>query len=821
MRKFGKKAKLQGRDTVTLDEVVAGLTLDEKIALLSGKDFWHTVDIPDAQIPVPSVMVSDGPHGLRKQNDAADQLGVNDAIQAVCFPSAAGLAASFDKELLRQLGETLGEECQAENVAVLLGPAVNIKRSPLCGRNFEYMSEDPYAAGQLAAAYIEGVQSKNVGTSIKHFAANSQEKRRLMSSSEVDERALREIYLKGFETAIKTAKPWTVMCSYNKINGVYASENRRLLTEILRDEWGYKGVVVSDWGAVNDRAKGLKAGLDLEMPGSFGVGEKSIRAAIEKGALNDEDIDRAVRRLVNLAFKFTQNRIEAQFDREAHHMKAVDAAVQTAVLLKNDDQILPLDKSKRVVYIGEFAQHPRYQGGGSSHINSYRISDCYSRTRKFTDVFYEKGFGANDTEPDAGMIADAVRCAADSDVAVIFAGLPDAYETEGADRAHMRLPKCQNELIRKVAAVQKNVVVVLHNGSPVEMPWIDDVKAVLECYLGGEGVGEAQAKLLWGEANPSGKLSETFPVSLADTPSYLNFPGTYNTTEYRESVFVGYRYYATYGKPVLFPFGHGLSYTTFDYKGLTCDANSLSPNGAVTVAFELKNTGSAEGAEVAQLYVAPKDPRIFRPAIELRGFEKVRLAPGESKRVSFTLTPDAFSYYCVPEKAFVCDDGAYEIRIGASSADVRLTATVQLTGFGVHENGCSEQVRKAYEADAATVTRAEFSDLCGREITIDKPQKPFTRENCLADIAGTPAGDRLDRIARFVADRFTENMGSPEMIYSGAMEAPIRQLTAMSQGTVPQKLEDAIVDFMNGKKGAYSKIFTAGITAGINALKKK
>ena len=821
MRKFGKKAKLKNRDTVTLDEVVAGLTLDEKISLLSGKDFWRTVGIPDAPVPVPSIAVSDGPHGLRKQADAADQLGINDAITAVCFPSAAGLAASFDTALLRGLGETLGEECQAENVAVLLGPAVNIKRSPLCGRNFEYMSEDPYAAGTLAVAYINGVQSKNVGTSIKHFAANSQEKRRLMSSSEVDERALREIYLRGFEKAIKEAKPWTVMCSYNKINGVYASENNRLLTEILRDEWGYKGVVVSDWGAVNDRAKGLKAGLDLEMPGSYGVGERSIRAAIDKGQLTDEDIDRAVRRLVNTAFKFTQNRIEAEFDREAHHERAAQIAAQTFVLLKNDDDVLPLQKGQSVVYIGEFAQHPRYQGGGSSHINSWRIDDCYSRTRKFTDVYYEKGFGVNDVEPDDGLVADAVRCAKDADVAVVFAGLPDAFETEGADRQHMRLPKCQDALIRKIAAVNKNTVVVLHNGSPVEMPWIDSVKGVLECYLGGEGVGTAQARVLWGEENPGGKLSETFPLKLSDNPSYLNFPGTYNTTEYRESVFVGYRYYATYGKPVLFPFGHGLSYTTFDYKGLVCDAGELRPGKTVTVSFELRNTGGRDGAEVPQLYVAPKNAKIFRPALELRGFEKVRLAPGESKRVTFTLTPDDFAYYCVPEKAFVCDDGEYEILVGASSADARLTCSVKLAGFGEHDSKVSDRVRAAYARDAATVTRAEFSDLCGREIVVDKPQKPFTRENCFADMIGTASGDRIDRLVRFVTERIPDNLGSAEMMYSGAMEAPVRQLAAMSQGLVPQELEDAIVAYMNGEKGALKKLAVNGVKTGIKALTKK
>ncbi|MBR3869017.1 MAG: glycoside hydrolase family 3 C-terminal domain-containing protein [Clostridia bacterium] len=824
---FGKKKHDKTAEDnirrVTLDEVVAGLTLDEKISLVSGKDFWNTVAINDSPVKVPSVMVSDGPHGLRKQADAADNLGINDSIVAICFPSAAGLAASFDTELMKKTGETLGEECQAENVSTILGPAINIKRSPLCGRNFEYFSEDPYLAGKMSAAYINGVQSKNTGTSLKHYAVNNQEKRRFTVSAELDERTLRELYLAGFELAVKEAQPRTVMCSYNRVNGEQVSESKKLLTDILRDEWGFKGLVVSDWGAVRDRVKGLQAGLDLEMPGTFGLSAKKIKAAIENGSLDEAVLDKACRRIVNMAFKWHQNRIECEFDREEHHKRAKETALKTMVLLKNENNILPLDAAKKIAFIGEYAKKPRYQGGGSSHINSYKVTDAFSSALPMCDIVYEQGFGVDDKAPDKTLVANAVKAAKEADVAVIFAGLPESIESEAFDRKDMNLPECQNYLINKISEVQKNVVVVLHNGAPVEMPWIDKVSGVLEAYLAGEAVGEAETEILFGKANPCGKLPETFPIKLSDTPCYQYFPGTYNTVEHREGIYVGYRYYETAKKEVLFPFGHGLSYTTFKYSNMKISKSSITPDtDDIVVTLEVKNTGNVDGEEIVQIYVSPTEKTIFRSDIELKGFAKVELKAGESKLVTVHLDKRAFAYYNINEKDFVCDDGRYVIKAAASVADIRLEADVNLTGFGVHENPYSDEVRALYDSgDVANLNRSEFEKLIGRKLEIRKPEKPFTWDNCIGDAKGTKWGDRIESILSVVTAKMKMNIGNSEMIYSGAMETPIRTLVAMSNGVVTEGLGDALVDLMNEKPGALLKILGNGVLTGINALTGK
>lgn len=824
---FGKKKNEQTAEDnirrVTLDEVVAGLTLDEKISLVSGKDFWNTVAINDSPVKVPSVMVSDGPHGLRKQADAADNLGINDSIVAICFPSAAGLAASFDTELMRKTGETLGEECQAENVSTILGPAINIKRSPLCGRNFEYFSEDPYLAGKMSAAYINGVQSKNTGTSLKHYAVNNQEKRRFTVSAELDERTMRELYLAGFEIAVKEAQPWTVMCSYNMVNGEQVSESKKLLTDILRDEWGFKGLVVSDWGAVRDRVKGLEAGLDLEMPGTFGLSAKKIKAALENGTLDEAVLDKACRRIVNMAFKWHQNRVECEFDREEHHRRAKETALKTMVLLKNENNILPLDAKKKIAFIGEYAKKPRYQGGGSSHINSYKVTDAFSSALPFSDIVYEQGFGVDDKAVNKDLVAAAVKTAKEADVAVIFAGLPESIESEAFDRKDMNLPECQNYLIEKIAEVQKNVVVVLHNGAPVEMPWIDKVSGVLEAYLAGEAAGEAETEILFGKANPCGKLPETFPVKLSDTPCYQYFPGTFNTVEHREGIYVGYRYYETAKKEVLFPFGHGLSYTTFKYSNMQLSKSNITPDtDEIVVTLEVKNTGNVDGEEIVQIYVSPTEKTIFRSDIELKGFAKVALKAGESKLVTVHLDKRAFAYYNINEKDFVCDDGKYVIKAAASVADIRLEADVKLTGFGVHENPYNEEVKALYATgDIANINRSEFEKLIGRKLEIKKPEKPFTWDNCIGDAKGTKWGDRIEAILSVVTAKMKMNIGNSEMIYSGAMETPVRTLVAMSNGVVTEGLGDALVDLMNEKPGALLKILGNGILTGINALTGK
>ena len=605
--------------------IIKEMTLEEKAGMCSGKDFWHLKGVE--RLGIPEVMVSDGPHGLRKQAAEADHLGLNESIQAVCFPTACATACSFDRDLLEKMGERIGDECQAEDVSVILGPAVNIKRSPLCGRNFEYFSEDPYLASQMAASHIKGVQSKNVGTSIKHFAANNQEHRRMSCSSEVDERTLREIYLAAFETAVKEGKPDTVMCSYNRINGEFASENHWLLTEVLRDEWGFEGYVMSDWGAVNDRVKGLKAGLELEMPGSGGHTDKEIAEAVKKGELDEAVLDRAVERILNIVFKFADNRQEGKFDKEEDHKLAAKIEAESMVLLKNED-ILPLSaQGKKIAFIGKFAEAPRFQGGGSSHIHSFKTTSALEAVKDVAQVTYAQGYDVKEDVVDQAMLDQAVQTAKEADAAVIFAGLPDAFESEGYDRSHMRMPQCQNTLISEIAKVQENVVVVLHNGSPVEMPWADQVKGILEAYLGGQAVGQAEVDVLFGKVNPSGKLAETIPFKLSDNPSYLNFPGDGQIVEYKEGVFVGYRYYDAKEMPVRYPFGHGLSYTTFAYSDLQLSADRIKDTDTLKVTLKVKNTGDRAGKEIVQLYVADKTGSAGRPVKELKNFVKVELQP--------------------------------------------------------------------------------------------------------------------------------------------------------------------------------------------------
>ena len=662
-----------------VDKILSEMTLEEKAGMLSGLDFWRTK--PVERLGVPSLLLSDGPHGLRKQKEQADHLGIQESIEAVCFPAGCALASSFDKELLENLGKIIGNECQAEDIGVILGPAVNIKRSPLCGRNFEYFSEDPLLASRLAASFIRGVQSKNVGTSIKHFLANNQEYRRMTSSSMVDERTLREIYMAAFEEAVKEAGPWTVMCSYNRINGVYAAENHTYLTEVLRDEWGFDGFVMSDWGAVNNRVRDLAAGLDLEMPDSNGINDKLIVQAVRDGRLDEKIVDTAAERILMIISRFEQNRDRtAVFDREADHRRAAEIAGECMVLLKNDN-ILPLDRNMKIAFIGAFAENPRYQGGGSSHINPFRVDSAIDAAAEY-DVSYAAGFNIDEDAYNERLAGEALQLASVSDAVVIFAGLPDIYESEGFDRTHMRLPEYQNRLISEVAKSNPNTAVVLHNGSPVEMPWIDEVKGVLEAYLGGQAVGTAVVNCLFGEVNPSGKLPESFPRKLADNPSYLYYKGEKDIVEYREGVFVGYRYYDKKEMEVLFPFGHGLSYTTFSYSNLRLDRTEIDDSEQVNITVDISNTGQTKGKEVVQLYTAPPETGIIRPKQELKGFEKVDLAPGETKTVSFSLSGRDFAYYNSDINDWFVETGIYGVLIGKSSRSIELAGNIHVKSTG-------------------------------------------------------------------------------------------------------------------------------------------
>ena len=737
-------------------DLVSQMTLEEKAGLCSGEDFWHTKAVE--RLGIPSVMVSDGPHGLRKQDEAADHLGINDSIKAVCFPAGCALASSFDRELAEKMGETIGQECQAENISTILGPAVNIKRSPLCGRNFEYYSEDPYAASEMSAAFIQGVQSKNVGTSLKHFLANNQEKRRMTNSSDVDERTLREIYMAAFEGAVKNGKPWTVMNSYNRVNGKYVGESKKYLTDLLRDEWGFDGYVVSDWGAVNDRVEALKAGMDLEMPSSNGVNDALIVKAVQAGTLDEETVDLACERILNIVFRYIANRDEnAVFDKEKDHETAASVEEECIVLLKNDSDengkhILPLNKEQKVAFIGKYAEAPRYQGGGSSHINSWKVESALEAVKGLADVVYAKGFDDVEDKADEILEAEAVQAAKDADAAVIFAGLPDSFESEGYDRTHLNLPDCQNRLIDKICDVQKNVVVVLHNGSPVVMPWKDRVSAIVEAYLGGQAVGKAEVKVLFGEVNPSGRLSETFPNRLEDTPCYLTYGKGKDHAEYREGVFVGYRYYTTREMDVQYPFGYGLSYTTFGYSSLTVDKNELTDAETLSVSVDVENTGDRTGKEVVQLYVAPVSFEVLRPVRELKGFEKVSLESGEKKTVTFSLDDRDFAVWNAELHCWDVPDGAYRIQICRNAQEVILETEVHVKNT-------------------------------------KRPRRKYTVNTCMGELLADPKAQQIvgqmmggNEQAKEMEEKSQGDAVSQEMLAAMMQDMPLRQLISFVPG---------------------------------------
>ena len=760
-------------DINQIRNLIAQMTLEEKAGLLSGQDFWHTK--PVERLGIPRTMVSDGPHGLRKQDEEGDHLGINDSIKAVCFPAASATAASFDPDLLEKMGEALGDACQHEKLSVLLGPAVNIKRSPLCGRNFEYFSEDPYLTGVMATALIKGIQSKNVGTSIKHFALNNQEHRRMSSSSDCDERTIREIYFPAFEMAVKEAQPWTVMCSYNRINGTYASENPWLLTEVLRNEWGFEGYVMSDWGAVSNRVAGVAAGLDLEMPASGGVNDRKIVEAVKAGKLDEKAVDLCCERILNIIYRYVENaKPETPWDMEAQHQMAANVAAECMVLLKNEGEILPLSKEDEIAFIGEFAEKPRFQGGGSSHINCFKTTGAVEAAKaQGLKVTYAQGYSVKTDDAPAEMIAEAVAAAKKAKVAVVFAGLPDAYESEGYDRTHMRMPESQNRLIEAVAEANPNTVVVLHNGSPVEMPWIGKVKAVLEAYLGGQAVGMAQVKVLFGDVNPSGHLPESFPIKLEDNPSYLFYGGEPRGTEYREGIFVGYRYYDKKKMSVLFPFGYGLSYTTFEYSNLKLSTDSMKDTDELTVTVTVKNTGKRAGKAVAQLYVGDAEGYVnaVRPVRELKGFRKVALEPGESKEVSFTLCKRAFATWRAEIHDWWVETGDFTIEIGDSVANLPLKATVKVES--------TRELPRHYNLDS--IVMDVMADPKANTIMGEFLKKAFAIFS-MADENQTEAAQ----------EAISDDMGEAMMGYM-----PIRGALSFGGGAVPEEMMLEMLKKMN------------------------
>ena len=662
-------------------ELVARMSVEEQALLLSGDGWWRTHGI--ARLGLPSIWVADGPHGLRK-SPSSDEPGMT-SVPATCFPTAPALAASWNTALIHEVGAALGREAQAADVQVLLGPGINIKRSPLGGRNFEYFSEDPLLSGRMAAAYINGVQSEGVGTSVKHFAVNSQESERMSTSSDIDARTLHEIYLPAFEIAVREGQPWTVMSAYNLINGTPASEHTELLTDVLRKQWGFEGLVVSDWGGINDRVRGVVAGNELEMPGSGDHNRNKIIAAVREGRLSKEALAQAATNVTALVLKaVAAHRLGARFDAQAHHRLARRAGGEGIVLLKNTDDVLPVPAGKKLAVIGAFAKTPRFQGAGSSLVNPIQVTNAFDElTAQFgaANVAHTEGCdGEGDTTE--SMLNDAMRQAAAADVAIVFAGLPESYESEGFDRRSIDMPPGQVRLIEAVARAQPNIVVVLLNGSAVAMRWADQVKGIVEAWLGGQAGGGAIADVLSGRVNPSGKLAETFPVSVEQTPTFPHFPGRDGHALYGEGVFVGYRYYDTRRLQPLFPFGFGLSYTRFAYTGIRSRSNGFDAEGggSITIEVSVKNIGAVAGQEVVQLYVHEHAPAVVRPEIELRAFDKVALEPGEEKTLRFALGRRDFAHYDARAGAWAVHSGTFEVRVGGSSRDLPLQVAVEVQG---------------------------------------------------------------------------------------------------------------------------------------------
>lgn len=716
-------------------ELVLKMTLEEKAAVCSGKGVWDTLNID--RLEIPSITLTDGPHGLRKSKSKDSNNTIADSVVSTCFPTSSLIASSWDTTLLYRMGAAIAEEALSEGVAVVLGPGVNIKRSPLCGRNFEYYSEDPFLAGEIASSYIQGMQIRGVGASLKHFAANNQETKRLLLDVVVDERAMNEIYLLPFEMAVKKAKPWTVMASYNKINGTYSTENEELLTDILRKKWGYKGLVVSDWSAVNDIVSAIKAGLDLDMPTRYKFNTNKIIKAVKKGDLEIEVLDQTVERILELVSNYVKNKKEKSFyNKSIHHKIARKLASESIILLKNNSKILPLSKTvlrkKKLAVIGEYADKVRIQGDGSSLVNAFQTDNVLcSLDLNNINYSYARGYDSDDDKIDNALMQEATLLAEEADYAIVFAGLTNNYESEGFDRTNMDMPPNHNALIEAVSSVNKNVIVVLYGGSPMSMPWISKVKAILHTYLGGEAVGSAIVDILFGDVNPSGKTTESYPVSAEYNPSYNYFPGEDRTVEYRESIFVGYRFYQMLSdknkkRRLIFPFGYGLSYTMFEYKKMalsdekTTDKNLLSMQH-ILVKMEIQNTGDYDGSEVVELYISPQTPKVFRPKRELKCFSKVFLKKGESKTLDFRLTFRSFAYYNTSIHNWHIEEGFYIVELGTSSENILLSKTIYI------ENELKKLDKSLSENDASETAYQDINSMLSENGTFVIPKDDFEK----------------------------------------------------------------------------------------------
>ena len=778
-------------------QLLKEMTLEEKASLCDGLDYWHSQ--PIERLGIKSIAFNDGPHGIRKKGNPEESTDLLKGVPAICFPTASATACSWDPELIYRMGQALGDECLKEQVSVLLGPGTNIKRSPLCGRNFEYFSEDGVLAGEMSAAFVNGVQSKGIGTSLKHFAANNQESRRMTINTVVDERTLRETYLLPFEITVKKAQPWTVMCCYNRVNGFYGAENKWLLTDVLRDEWGYKNLVITDWGAENERVPGLIAGQEIEMPTSSGEGTRLIVEAVKNGTLDESVLDTACDRILTLVEKGINNLGDYSYDPEAHHKLAREIAGQCMVLMKNDGGLLPLKKDAKIAVIGEMASNPRYQGAGSSLINPIRLDSAYSTMQDMGISFtYAQGYSTKKKgrKSDEYYVSEAVNAAKGAEAALLFIGLTDEYETEGNDRKHLHIPELHNKLVEEVLKVNKNVIVVLSGGAAIEMPWADKVPSILNMFLTGQAGGSAVCDVIFGDVNPGGKLAETYPLALEDNSSYNYFPGTSVSVEYREGVYVGYKYYDTANKAVRFPFGHGLSYTSFEYSDIKLSADKISDTDTVTVSFKIKNTGSFDGAEVAQVYVSDVESTIFRPVKELKGFKKVFLKAGEEKEVSVTLDKRAFAYYNVNLHDWHVESGDFKILVGASSRDVRLEANlfVQST-VEADIPDYRETAPCYYGADITNVTDAEFASVYGKELPPSQRDKsqPLTILNTLEDAADGKYGGKLNRLLK-------KFLGTETLMGAVALQTPIKNFVSMSFGLFSPEMAKGLLVILNEDK---------------------
>lgn len=802
-------------------ELLNKLTLEEKVSICSGKDFWTLRGVE--RLGIPEITLTDGPHGLRKKNPDSTKSSLSDSVPATCFPTAATTACSWDEDLLFKMGEAMGEECLSGKVSVILGPGVNIKRSPLCGRNFEYFSEDPLLAGKMAAALIRGIQSKNVGASLKHFAANSQEKKRMTIDSIIDERALRETYLTAFEIAVKESQPWTVMNAYNKLNGTYCSDNGYLQNKILRDEWGFEGVVVTDWGAANNRVTGMINGNDLEMPSSGGYNDAKVCRAVREGRMKEESVDICADRMLSLILKSKEAMTATSYDKKAHHNIAKEVCKNSLVLLKNEDNILPLNKEKTVAVIGEMARCPRYQGAGSSNINPTELDDAFDALlKKGYKLNFAPGYNKKKDVVNEIMLKDACIVAERADTVLLFIGLTEEYESEGYDRSHLNLPSSHVKLLEEILKVNENVAVVLYGGSPVVIPCLSKIKGLVNGYLGGQAGGSALAEILSGDMNPCGKLAETYPLSLQDTPCYKLYPATGATAEHRESIFIGYRYYDTAKKDVLFPFGFGLSYTDFKYSALKLSKKKFKDTDEPTLSFKVKNSGKVAGSEIAQIYVRDVESTVYCPEKELRAFRKIFLEPGEEKLVEITLSKRAFAYYNVNISDWHVESGEFEILVGASSRDIRLSAkvTVESTVDAIVPD-YRETAPCYYNGKMNEVSADEFEAILGRKLPsaeIDK-NAPLTLLNSLGDAKNTKWG----KVVNDLIDKALSAMGGDDqalgMMKAMALEIPMRNFVTMSAGVFSEEMAKGLLMILNGEKPALGlgKI-VAGLVGAIRKL---